>query len=236
MQLPQLLITACITTHLVNCSCNQLARDTPSVQGVYLHQPSAPQPSAIPLQLKYCPNYSLVATSQLPYEPITCINQLIRCLVHQCAFLTLICEPMPCRGAHGLDILLAPTVRSSSTATSHGIASMTVSSQCIGHCALVPCIVLMSSSQLRIQCPIEPWHCAHGFSNWLVAQGLGALVPTRGGGRPHQAPFRCGHRVHAAYVVEPMCACLSVVRVSQARQDHAMVPHWCSQGLPLVPH
>ena len=37
MQLPQLLITACITTQLVNCSCNQLARDTPSVQGVYSH-------------------------------------------------------------------------------------------------------------------------------------------------------------------------------------------------------
>ena len=104
-----------------------------------------------------------------------------------------------------------------------------------------PCAVRrhLGASQLSLGA-IRPWHCAHGFISWLTAQGLGALLPARGGGRPYQAPCRCGHGVHTTHVVEPMCACLSRVVCLRHIQGCAMVPPWCGQGfswwLPPLSH
>ena len=55
-------------------------------------------------------------------------------------------------------------------------------------------------------------------------------MPTRGGGKPHQAPCRCGHGVHTTHVVEPMCVCSSCVMCLRHAQGRAMVPPWCGQG------
>ncbi|RVW73862.1 hypothetical protein CK203_059900 [Vitis vinifera] len=78
------------------------------------------------------------------------------------------------------------------------------------------------------------------FIPWLTAQGLGALVPARGGGRSHHAPCCCGHGVHTTHVVELMCACLSRVVCLRHAQGRAMVPPWCGQGfswwLPPLSH
>ena len=116
---------------------------------------------------------------------------------------------MPCQGAHDLGVLLASFVRSSSIATSHGIVPMAEPSWCIRHCTPVLCEGIMGVSQLLYNAPL-----GHGFFSWLIAQGLGTLVPARGGDRSHQALCRYGHKVHTTHVVEPMCACLSSIRVS----------------------
>ena len=142
-----------------------------------------------------------------------CTNQLTKRLVHQCAFPTLMCEPVPCLGAHGLGLLLASPVRSDVIATSHGIAPMADPSWCTGHCAPVLCVGIPVRVSYLFGAT-RPWHCAHGFISWLTAQGLGALMPAWGEGRLHQAPCRCGHGVHTTHVVEPMCACSSHIYVS----------------------
>ena len=81
----------------------------------------------------------------------------------------------------------------------------------------------LGASQLLLGA-IRPWHYAHGFISWLTAQGLGALVLARGGGRPHQAPCRCGHGVHTTHVVEP-CVRARVTSVCfRHAQGRAMVP------------
>nr|CAN61311.1 hypothetical protein VITISV_034431 [Vitis vinifera] len=101
--------------------------------------------------------------------------------------------------------------------------------------ALRPCAVRrhLGASELLLGA-IRPWHCAHGFINWLTAQGLGALVLVRGGDRPHQVPCRCGHGVHTTHVVEPMCVCSSrVVRARSPSGAHA-VHVWLARTARLV--
>ena len=110
-----------------------------------------PPPRKVPL-VNGCPSTCLWSR---PSEPTACTNQLTRCLVHHCVFPTLMREPMPCQGVHGLGLLLAPTVKSISIATSHDIVPMVVPSQCTRHCAPVPCIVLIGLSQLHVQCPSD---------------------------------------------------------------------------------
>ena len=66
-------------------------------------------------------------------------------------------------------MLLAPTIKSSSTSMSHGIAPMAVPSWYTGHCAPVPCVGIMGSSKPHILVPhrtmvLCPWllqlsHC-----------------------------------------------------------------------------
>ena len=121
-------------------------------------------------------------------------------------------------------------------ATSHDIAPMADPSWCTGHCAPVLCVGILVRVSFSLGA-IRPWHCAHGFISWLTAQGLGALVPVRGGGRPHHALCHCGHGVHTTHVVEPMCACLSRVVCLRHAQGLAMVPPWYSQGfVPPLSH
>ena len=121
---------------------------------------------------------------------------------------------MPCQGAHGLGMCLAPLVRSrfynnEPWHCAHGCSFLV-------HRALRPCAVRRhhGCELAVVWCPIRPWHCAHGFLSWLTAQGLGALVLAWRGGRLHQVPCRCSHGVHTTHVVEPMCACSSPVCMS----------------------
>ena len=121
-------------------------------------------------------------------------------------------EPKPCRGAHGLGLLLSLPV-SGSASTSHGIAPMAVPSWCTGHCAPVLCI----GTRVLVGC-LSDAPSGHGiapmvFLAGLLAQGLGALLPARGGDRPHHAPCCCSHGLHATHVVEPMRACLIAMHV-----------------------
>ena len=150
------------------------------------------------------------------------------------------CEPVPCLGAHGLGLLLVSPclVQLHSNEPWHCAYGWSL----LVHRALRPCAVRRhhGASQLLFGA-IKPWHCPPGFISWLTAQGLGILVPTRRGGRLHQAPCRCRHGVHTTHVVEPMCACARVVLVCfRHAQGHAMVPPWCSQGfswwLPSLSH
>ena len=77
------------------------------------------------------------------------------------------CEPMPCLGAHGLGVLLNPTIRSSSIATSHDIALMADPSWCIGHCTPVLYIGIMGASQLLSSAP-------SGYIITLIASLVGS--------------------------------------------------------------
>ncbi|WKA03515.1 hypothetical protein VitviT2T_021618 [Vitis vinifera] len=137
-------------------------------------------------------------------------SELLLSQLYQCASLTLMSEPKPCRGAHGLGLLLSLPV-SGSASTSHGIAPMAVPSWCTGHCTPVLCIGI----RVLVGC-LSDAPSGHGiapmvFLVGLLAQGLGALVLARGGARPHHAPCCCSHGLHATHVVEPMCACSIVM-------------------------
>ena len=76
------------------------------------------------------------------------------------------CESMQCLGAHGLSMLLASTVRSSSIATSHGIAPMADLSWCTGHCTSVLCVGIMGVSQLLSNAPLD-----HGIAPMASSAG-----------------------------------------------------------------
>ncbi|RVW18785.1 hypothetical protein CK203_102734 [Vitis vinifera] len=123
-----------------------------------------------------------------------------------CASPTLMSEPKPCRGAHGLGLLLSLPV-SGSASTSHGIAPMAVLSWCTGHCAPVLCIGTRVLVSFLSDAPSGHGIAPMVFLAGLLAQGLGALVLARGGARPHHAPCCYSHGLHATHVVEPMRAC-----------------------------
>ena len=121
-------------------------------------------------------------------------------------------EPKPCRGAHGLGLLLSLPV-SGSASTNHGIVPMAVPSWCTGHCAPVLCI----GTRVLVGC-LSDAPSGHGIAPMVflagsLAQGLGALVLARGGARPHHAPCCCSHGLHATHVVEPMRACSIAMHV-----------------------
>nr|CAN71788.1 hypothetical protein VITISV_031914 [Vitis vinifera] len=163
--------------------------------------------------------------------------------LHQCAFPTLMSEPKPCRGAHGLGLLLSLPV-SGSASTSHGIAPMAVSSWCTGHCAPVLCI----GTRVLVGC-LSDAPSGHGIAPMVLlagslAQGLCALVLARGGARPHHALCCCSHGLHATHVVEPMCACsvampgclLGAVKARPCPSAFKvrMVPVWLALGERLA--
>ena len=140
-------------------------------------------------------------------------------------------EPKPCRGAHGLGLLLSLPV-SGSASTNHGIVPMAVPSWCTGHCAPVLCI----GTRVLVGC-LSDAPSGHGiapmvFLAGLLAQGLGALVLARGGARPHHAPCCCSHGLHATHVVEPMRACS--IAMPGCLLSAVKARSWCGQGSPLV--
>ena len=78
-----------------------------------------------------------------------CTNHLTKRLVHQCVFLTLMCEPMPCLGAHGLGLLLASQLSSNEP----------------WHCAPILCVGIL----VRVNYRLEPLD--HGIVPMVSSTG-----------------------------------------------------------------
>ena len=143
---------------------------------------------------------------------------------------------MPCLGAHGLGMLLASTVRSSSIATSHGIAPMANPSWCTGHCAFVLCVGIMRVSQLLSSAPLDhdiaPMASSAGSPHKAEAPSClrGEEV---GHTRPHAfTAMRCTPHMSWSPCVY---AHMSSVCPRHA-QGRAIVPPWCGQSFPLMLH
>ena len=154
------------------------------------------------------------------------------CLVHKRDFPTLMLKPVPCQGAHGLGhaltlsvsqgsllpcprhalpILLVASVSHQATDSQHWAMALAHGYSIPLHRAVCPCAMHRHHEFESTACRVS--HRAMTMCPWLLKLAqctslLSTLVPVRGGGSPHLAPYRCGHGVHATHVVEPMCACV----------------------------